>query len=199
MASIVDICNIALSHLGAEAVVSSISPPDGSAEAGYCARFYPIARQSTLVAGNWGFARKRVALAELTNDSTEWTYKYQLPSDCLHARKVLTGDVYDNPERGGAKFEIEGDALFTNQPEAVLIYTRDVTDTSKFPADYTTALGMVLAGYLAGPIIKGSDGMRVGEAWMQRGMRAMSAAGANEANAGKESADHTPASIQARL
>lgn len=199
MASVPDLCNTALSHLGAEAVVSSISPPDGSAEAGYCARFYPLARQLALTSANWQFAKARVLLAELVNDSTEWAYKYQLPSDCLHPRKVLTGDVYDNPERGGATFEVEGDALFTNQPEAVLIYTVDVTDTSKFPADFTMALGQLLAGYLAGPIIKGVEGMRVGEAWLQRGTAALARAFAREANGSKESAEHTPAAIKARL
>ena len=40
MASDVDICNMALSHLGARAQISAIVPPDGSVEAGYCARFH---------------------------------------------------------------------------------------------------------------------------------------------------------------
>ena len=46
MASDVDVCNLALAHLGDEATVASISPPEGSAQAGHCARFYPMARDS---------------------------------------------------------------------------------------------------------------------------------------------------------
>jgi len=65
MASIVDICNLALSHLGDSATVSSIDPPEGSAQADLCARFFPIALASLLEAHSWGFATRRVALAPL--------------------------------------------------------------------------------------------------------------------------------------
>ena len=70
MANPVEICNLALSHLGSSATVSAIAPPDGSVEAGYCARFYGMARQLSLTAFTWQFALKRVALAEVTNTST---------------------------------------------------------------------------------------------------------------------------------
>ena len=36
MSSDVDICNLALARLGDEANIVSISPPDQSAQAGYC-------------------------------------------------------------------------------------------------------------------------------------------------------------------
>lgn len=198
MASAVDICNLALSHIGADAVVTSLSPPDGSVESGHCARFLPVVRQAALAAHQWSFARKRVELALVTNDSTEWDYKYQVPSDCLRAWQVLSGDDADAPERGSALFDKFGDKLFTNQDEAVLIYGADVTDTTQYPADFVTALGMLLAGYLAGPLIKGVEGMRIGEAWVQRGREAMTAAAALDARAAHERAEHTPASLKAR-
>ena len=66
MASEVDICNLALGHLGDNATVSSISPPEGSAQAEHCARFYPLARDALLEMGYWNFAMRRVALAQLT-------------------------------------------------------------------------------------------------------------------------------------
>lgn len=198
MASAVDIANIALSHIGADAVVSQLSPPDGSVEAGHCARFLPIARQAALAAHAWSFASKRVQLAELLNDSEEWMYRYAVPSDCLRARQVLSGDDADARERGAARFTVAGSALYTDQPAAVLVYTTDVTDTTKYPADFVTALGMMLAGYVAGPLIKGSEGMRIGDGWMQRGMAAMSAAAARDASASNEPAQHTPAALKAR-
>ena len=58
MASEVDICNLALGHLGDNATVSSISPPEGSAQAEHCARFYPIARDALLEMHNWNFAMR---------------------------------------------------------------------------------------------------------------------------------------------
>ena len=96
MASEVDIVNIALSHLGADAVVTQLKPPDGSVEAGHGARFYPIARRTALAAHSWTFARTHVALAQLVNDLSEWTYRYALPQDCLRARRVIaSANSYD--------------------------------------------------------------------------------------------------------
>ena len=63
MASEVDVCNMALAHIGAESQVASIAPPDGSVEAGYCARFYPTARRVALESEAWTFAKKRETLA----------------------------------------------------------------------------------------------------------------------------------------
>lgn len=200
MPSAVDIANIALSHIGADAVVTSLSPPDGSVEAGHCARFLPIARQAALASpgNNWSFARKRVMLAALTNDSLQWAYKYQVPSDCLRARKVLSQDDVNDPERNGALYQLDGSALYTSQYQATLIYTADVTDTTKYPPDFVTALGMLLASYLAGPLIKGADGMRVGKAWADQATDAMRQAAAHDANAARESSEFTPGPIAAR-
>lgn len=198
MASAVDIANAALSHLGADAVVTSLSPPDGSVEAGHCARFLPIARQTAIASHSWSFARKRVALALLTNDSDQWGYKYQVPSDCLRPRKILAADELDAPERNGALFEREADALYTNEADAVLIYTRDVTDTTKYPADFVSGLGMLLAGYLAGPIIKGRESVSIGNSWTQAGTNALRSAAALDASAARESGAYTPPALAAR-
>lgn len=198
MASSVDIANLALSHLGADAVVTQLSPPDGSVEAGHCARFLPIARQAAIATHSWAFARKRVVLALLTNDSTQWAYKYQVPSDCLRTRKILAADELDAPERNSALYDREGDAIYTDQPDAVLIYTRDITDTTKYPADFVSGLGMVLAGYLAGPLIKGRESISIGDAWMKAGMNALRAAAAQDANATRETSNFTAPAISAR-
>ena len=213
MASAVDICNIGLSHLGARAQISSISPPDGSVEAGYCARFYPIARREVIEVANFAFAKKRVLLAEALNDSDVWQYAYAVPSDCVKALRVLqantldlwtltevTGRSLDDilTERGSAEFEIEDNVLRTNEPEAMLLYKRDVTDTTKFTPLMTSAVGMVLAGYLAGPIIKGMEGAKVGAQWREEGFRQAARAAASDANASQERSDHAPASLAAR-
>ena len=198
MASAVDIANLALAHLGADAVVTSLSPTDGSVESGHCARFLPIARQAALATHDWSFARRRVALAELTNDSTAWAYKYQVPAGCLRARKILAlTDRYD-PERDGALFDKFGDAIYTNQPQATLIYSVDVTDTTKYPADFVSALGMLLAGYLAGPLIKGTEGLRIGNAWMEQATSAMRQGAAHDSNSARETSEFTPGALAAR-
>ena len=195
MASVVQICNMALSHIGSEARVSSISPPDGSVEAGHCAMFYDLARTELLEPGNWAFSLKRATLAGVTNPSTAWAYAYAKPSNCLRALRILrpsiaitvfTQDLAVVPhadDSGSAPFDVEGDVIFTNEPDAVLVYVQDVTDSTKFPASFTSALSYLLASYLAGPIIKGNEGVRVGDAMRQRALALADVSATASANA----------------
>ena len=194
MASVVQICNMALSHIGSEARVSSISPPDGSVEAGHCATFYDLARTEMLEPGSWAFSLKRVQLAQVTNPSTAWAYAYARPADCLRALRVLrpgsTLTVFNQDELGyspndqdSANFDLEGEVLYSNEPDAVLLYTHDVTDSTRFTPTFVSALGYLLAAYVAGPIIKGSEGTRIGDAMRQRAMAMADLAAASSANA----------------
>lgn len=203
MASVVQICNMALSHIGSEARVSSISPPDGSVEAGHCADFYDLARTELLEPGNWNFALKRAVLAQTTNLSEAWAYAYVKPSDCQRALRVLRPSVTvtvftqdtvgaHTDDRDSAAFDIEGDVLFTNEPDAVLVYTRDVIDTNRFPASFTSALSFMLSSYLAGPILKGNEGTRIGDAMRQRAMAIADVSATSAANA--SSAETAPTS-----
>lgn len=195
MASVVQICNMALSHLGSEGRVTSISPPDGSVEAGHCATFYDIARTELIEPAHWNFTLRRAALAPVVNTSSTWTYAYALPSDCLRAIRVLTAGApyvtvfnqdtnsYVPSDRDGADFDIEGDVLYTNEADALLVYARDVTDSGKFTPSFTSALSYLLASYLAGPIVKGNEGARVGDAMRERAMAVADMAAAAAANA----------------
>ncbi len=100
MSSEVDIVNLALSNLGEAATVSSIDPPEGSAEAEHAAMFYPMARDSMLEMHEWRFATKRVLLALTGSDTFEWTYAYALPAGMLRALAVLpeTSSAEDDGE-----------------------------------------------------------------------------------------------------
>lgn len=89
MASEVEICNLALSHLGDEATVASITPPDGSVQAGLCARHYPLARDALLQMHTWTFATRRIVGAEVSSGTTNWQYAYSLPNDALDVFAVL--------------------------------------------------------------------------------------------------------------
>ena len=216
MPSAVDICNLGLAHLGSDAQVASIDPPDGSAEAGHCARFWPIVRAEMLSSGAWSFARTRGTLTPVTNLSTSWVYAYALPSNMLNALRVLQSyvsldygftptygyrvrdDVVVLSERGGANFDIEGTTLFTNEPEAVLLYVQDVIDLSRYSSNCVAALGYMMASYLSGPLIKGSEGASAGAKFRQAAMAIMATAMEQDAANGSEPAAHTGASIRAR-
>lgn len=183
MASIVDICNLALAHLGDEATVSSIDPPEGSAQAEHCARFYPVARDAALEAHNWNFATTRVQLAAVESHWPSWACCYVLPADYIKAIAVLPPGVMDDysTSLGGGRYpapgavyspqaySIETDEtgrrlLYTDQAEAVLRYVRRVEDATRFSPLFVDALSRLLASYLAGPVIKGSEGTQAARA-----------------------------------
>ena len=210
MASVVQICNMALSHIGSEARVSSGSPPDGSVEAGHCATFYDMARTEMLEPGSWAFSLKRAPLAQVVNPSTVWAYAYAKPADCERVLRVLrpsiavtvfTQDKMVEPhtdDRDSAPFDVEGEVILTNHPDAVLVYVQDVTDTSKFPASFTSALSYLLASYLAGPIVKGGDGVRIGDAMRQRAVAMADVSAAASANASSTESVPQPSLLAVR-
>ena len=207
MASEVDICNLALAHLGDTATVASLNPPEGSAQAEHCARFYPIARDSLLEMHAWSFATKRVTLPLLNVTVATWKYVYLLPSDVLNVLAVippLANDDYSinmsypsqygyNPEiipASGAyvpqPYSIEvlstgQQVILTNQENAVLRYTRFVTDTTKFSPLFTTTLAWYLASMIAGPIIKGDQGSAEAKRCLQMMQAFMTEATASDA------------------
>lgn len=207
MSSEVEICNLALSHLGDSATVASIDPPEGSAQAEHCQRWYPIARNSLLQMQDWDFATTRGLLAELVNPFPQWRYAYARPSDCLKVLGVLpadaTGDIASTFPRDRffsntvaeqctiytpQDFTTETDAvsggqiILTNQRGALVRYTRLVTDTSKFSPLFTDTLGWYLASYLAGPVLKGETGINVGQAMLKIALGLMSNAAVSSAN-----------------
>lgn len=196
MANAVDICNLALSHLGSDAVVTSISPPDGSVEAGRCAQFYPLARKVMLSSTNWSFATKRVALAEVANPSNVWLFAYAQPADCLKPINIFKLGA---EEEDTADYEIEDGIILTNESGAVLKYIRDVTDTTKYISPFVSALSWMLASYLAGPTIKGAAGANAATSLLERAMVEARASGANDANRSDvKTDDFRPQSLRVR-
>ena len=70
--------------------MASIDPPEGSAQAEQCARFYSIARDTLLELHDWRFSIKRVLLAlSADSDTWEWAYAYAVPSNYLRLLKIL--------------------------------------------------------------------------------------------------------------
>lgn len=158
MASVVGICNLALSHLGKRAEVTSISPSDGSPEANLCNTFYYIARDFLLEKYEWDFATKRVALADLGTPPDDWEYRYALPSDLLREWAVYADGEDRRLNEGGHPFKIEQDAsgtvLYADVTDAILHYTVRVKDTTKYSETFVVALSWLLASFLAGPLVQ---------------------------------------------
>ena len=182
MATEVDICNLALAHLGDDATIASINPPEGSAQAEKAARFYPIARNTLLEVHTWNFAAKRGNLALTANTLDQWDYAYVAPADMMtpvavisptaqndYATRMSSGDTpggitsnYSPTIVAGQytpqQFAVEGTLIYTNQENAMLRYQAAVTDASAFSPLFVITLSWHLASMLAGPVIKGDQG-----------------------------------------
>lgn len=86
-----ELCNLALLRIGHRALLTAYST-DTSAEAVALRVLYPHARDTTLAAYPWRFARSSSELA-LDVDAlfTGWEYVYVLPRDFLLARSIYPG------------------------------------------------------------------------------------------------------------
>lgn len=210
MASAVEICNLALAHLGDTATVASIDPPEGSAQAEHCQRFYPIARDSLLEMHFWNFAMRREALAQITNNNAQWKYAYALPNTVLNPVSVLPPEAADDystkfvptdtpyfahnysPVIAAGRYvpqpytiETLSDGtqvLYTNQENALLRYTAKVTDTAQFTPLFVMTLSWHLASMLAGPVIKGDAGAAEAKRCQQMMAAYLAQAEASDAN-----------------
>ena len=199
MASEVDVCNLALAHLADEAAVSSISPPDGSTQADHCKRFYPIARDSLLEIFAWPFATTRVALSLTTGEPAgAWEYEYAMPSDVARVLSINVDGVLDDTATQDYVIETDSSGsavILTNTPDAIMRYTRRVTDTTKFSPLFVTTLSWLLASFLAGPITKSKQDAA---AAYQRFLTELAKSSVSAANQMQNNPIHTPQWMAAR-
>jgi len=158
LASAVDICNLALSHVANRANITSIDPPDQTVEADHCARFYPIALGEILESHEWRFATRRVALSELLlNPVDHWQYAYAYPNLCVRPVAVLMPESTDDTAVQEYTVESDDDGsmiIYANIPQAVLKYIALVNDSAKFSPLFVVALGYLLGSHLAGVLPK---------------------------------------------
>lgn len=195
MASAVDICNLALAHLGDEATVSSIDPAEGSAQAEHCERWYPIARDTLLEMHDWRFATRRVLLAALSANAFEWSFAYALPSNMVRALKVLpaaSSAQNDTEDFDQMVSEEDAQIILTNCEDASLVYTVRVTDTTRFTPLFVESLAWLLASYLAGPVLKGDAGQKMAQTALANFGAFYARATASDANQRQVKATHTP-------
>ena len=165
----IDICNLALAHIGDKATVTSLNPSDGSHQADLCARYYPVARDLCLERHRYDFTIKQSALVALTTSGrTDFEYAYRLPSDFAGAISVIAKDSLDDQVSAGITIpqpfviELNDDydrIIYCNLQDAVIRYQAKVTDSSQFSRMFVYAVSWQLASMLAGAVIKGDEGM----------------------------------------
>ena len=149
MVSKIDICNLALAHLGQEGI-SSLTQDDERARRIHL--FYEPVKAEVLRTHNWAFALVREPLVLLEDPSAPaYPYLYQYPADGLFVRKVFAGESGRKPFEFKEVYRrrINQRAIQTQAPQAVAEYTRDVQDATQFDPAFVKAFSLALAADLA--------------------------------------------------
>ncbi len=135
MSSDVDICNRALIRAGAKGKISSLA--EDTPNAVLCSLLYEPNRKNLLRKHFWNFALVLVSLPQLVDVPVfEYTYAYQLPSDCLRLVKLFE---FVSP------WKIIGRQLHSDDNTIDLVYVSDFTDAAQFDVMFEEALVLKIA------------------------------------------------------
>ena len=146
MASQLDICNMALSNIGANTIMSLA---DGNSTASLVLLHWERCLTAVLREYPWGFATKVAKLSLLDPKGTLYgfethgvLYSYQYPNDCLKLWELHEGHRKADYE---VRFDGVRKIIATDAENAVARYTTLVTDTSLYDASFVDALIFKLA------------------------------------------------------
>ncbi len=118
MTSDTDICNSALTKVGANRIISLDAD---TAEGRVCKEQYPKIKKAFLRGHLWNFATKRVQLAlSVTEPVFEFSYQYALPVDCLRV-VGMEGET-------SFPWKVEGRYILTDNNEAYIKYICDAAE-----------------------------------------------------------------------
>jgi hypothetical protein len=150
----VDICNLALSHLGQRAI-SSLTEPNEQARK--CNLIYATTRDAVLRAASWNFATKIEPLAAISDEEIlGWDYLYMCPVKCLYIRKIYNEDTIDLAEpqefRQLLSPTSNQKAIATDVEEAYIEYTYQIVDPNLFDSLFVDAFSTLMASKLAQPL-----------------------------------------------
>lgn len=139
----IDICNLALSRLGNRTTVENLDEPKKQEEKTF-AKWYDISRKSALKLMLPSFAKTREIWAKVDGYKPAFGYDnaYKYKNDCVRILGVDNLDVKEND------YSIEGEYLLTNynfENGLPVRFIRDITDTSKFTADFIQLFSWLLA------------------------------------------------------
>lgn len=195
--STTNIANMALGHLGQGLQIDDFDT-DTSPAGKACRAYYELARDATLERFPWAFAVERVALALVgdgEDEHEEWEYVYQVPSDCLAPRRILSGTRNDNPSTV-VRYVVKGDQIFTDMEDAVLEYTKQVTNAPDFPPSFVEALSYKLAQLISPRVAKDAE---LGGVMLQMHEMALARAAGLDADRERPDAEPDSEGLRSRL
>lgn len=178
MASQVQICNLALSRLGAN-TITSLS--DNTTEAKLCNTFFSDIADEVMAEGSWTSTIRRATLAKTTTTPAfGFDSEFQLPVD-PKALKILN---IDNNKHGHCQYRIEGDKLLSNDDNVKIRYIARLVDTEDWDIYLQRAFIARLTSELAYPLTgddrKASGEFQRYEHMLSRGLAQNGQQGSNE-------------------
>ena len=149
MASEIDICNLALTRLGADAIRSFA---EDNKRARLSQNTYNHVRDLFLEDHEWAFNTKYAQLALLANVShPKFSFVYQLPADCLYPRQIMDSlGAVDSR----VQWERFNNYIATDVEDAWLRYSEATTVTGRFPTYFVEAVAAQVAAELAPAIVQ---------------------------------------------
>jgi|SRR6185312_3707255 len=218
----VDICNMALSEMGARVTLNNLNT-DATPAAVNCRIWYDRLRRQLLRSAPWGFSRKVVQLTptgSILNNPPDNQYpqlfNYAYPSDCLKVRYLLPAP----PPIPGVASPAPGEPLIwypwmmpsrnwrflvssvgdtsqilANIQQAVGVYNADITNCDLFDELFIGALAAALAEKLILPL---SGNIQMKQGFIGIASKAVTDARAADGNEALPSTDHTPDWIAVR-
>lgn len=168
-----DMINLALARIGKKDRVASIW--EGSEVAKQALDIYSQTRDAVMRANDYAFSERNVSLSLLkqapatgyfppnpwsgaTNPPPPWLFEYTYPDDCLKVRSIKSAPLFVmefDPQPN--VFMIANDNYYTpprkvilcNVPDAMLVYTGQVTNPATWEADFIEAFAAELGRRLA--------------------------------------------------
>lgn len=173
----VELCNMALSHLGNYPTVSNIDVPDSDQEVVF-ALWYDISRQVFLkmTMPNFCLARKRIASVEET-PPYPFSYSYEYPNDCLKLQGIGAIEEKEN------NYTVEGDRIYTDEvyeDGMPIRYIKDITDVTAMSPEFKIGFSWFLAGQVSLDITQDLGKFKAIEAILPEKMSTLSGLNAQE-------------------
>jgi len=170
VSGIVDICNLALKHLGQKKITTLADDTEAARD---CTQIFNNCRDEVLRSAAWKFATVIDTLTLLDAETAiGWSYVYTYPTDAVFIRKVFanaapefdfpifnsqtvpvpTADPDNIEYRVVYQVDLGLQVILANCNPAYIEYTGRVTDPSLYDALFIKALSYKLAAELAVPL-----------------------------------------------
>lgn len=173
----VDLCNLALGHLGNYGTISDIDLPNTDKEIVF-ALWYDVARQTFLKMTMPNFAMARRSVSRVVETPPyPFAYSYEYPSDCL---KVLgIGSVEDKENN----YTVENNRIYTDvlyEDGLPLRFIKDIADVSKMSPEFKVGFSWYLASVTALEVTQDLDKVKLIESILPEKMSSLSGLNAQE-------------------